>query len=135
MIHIKLNNKTVTALPDQNLLQLAKANGIEIPSMCFVEGMPHFTSCMICLVKDKQTGKLLPSCSLQPVDGLDNIILLLNLIDGKFIFRYELGSPVFSIPAITPGRIYPGAMVGSVYCLELRNLDNFALHKNITLQK
>ncbi|MEA3446346.1 MAG: 2Fe-2S iron-sulfur cluster-binding protein [Bacteroidota bacterium] len=73
MIKIKINNKEVTASPGKNMLQVARAEGIEIPSMCFYEGMPHFTSCMICLVKNRQSGKLFPSCSVKPVDGMDII--------------------------------------------------------------
>ncbi|MCF8371838.1 MAG: FAD-dependent oxidoreductase [Bacteroidales bacterium] len=71
MIHFKLNNKTTTAKPGQSLLQVARVNGIDIPAMCFYEGMPHFTSCMICLMKDRQNGKLIPSCSVKPTEGMD----------------------------------------------------------------
>lgn len=73
MIHFKLNNKHTSAQLGQNLLQVARAEGIEIPSMCFYEGMTHFTSCMICLVKDRQNGKLIPSCSVKPTAGMDII--------------------------------------------------------------
>ena len=70
-IHIKINNKTIPAQPGQNILQVAKSAGIDIPSMCYHEGLPHFTSCMVCLVKDRATGKLLPSCSVKPAEGMD----------------------------------------------------------------
>ena len=37
--------------------------GIDIPALCYREGLDHFTSCMMCVVKDKKTGRTLPSCS------------------------------------------------------------------------
>jgi outer membrane protein assembly factor BamB len=45
-------------------------------------------------------------------------ILYLNIKDGKIISSFELGSPVLSNPAVTPDRMYLGAMDGNVYCLE-----------------
>lgn len=49
----------------------ARMHGIDVPSMCYREGKPHFSSCMICMVKDKKTGKLFPSCSLKALEGMD----------------------------------------------------------------
>ena len=45
-------------------------------------------------------------------------ISILNLKDGSLLGEYELGSPVFSNPAILPSKFYFGAMDGSLYCLE-----------------
>ena len=41
--------------------------------MCYLEGTEHFTSCMVCLVKDAHTGRLFASCSV-PVSEGQNII-------------------------------------------------------------
>ncbi len=71
MINFKINSIEVTAQDNQNILQVARQAGIEIPSMCFYEGFPHFTSCMICLVKNTNTGELIPACSVKPVVGME----------------------------------------------------------------
>jgi len=41
--------------------------------MCHLENAEHFTSCMVCVVKDRHSGKILPSCSLQAEEGMDII--------------------------------------------------------------
>ena len=33
--------------------------------------IPHYSSCMVCMVKDKRTGNFLPSCSALVQDGMD----------------------------------------------------------------
>ncbi|HOI50680.1 MAG TPA: FAD-dependent oxidoreductase, partial [Prolixibacteraceae bacterium] len=46
-----------------------RQQGIDIPALCYLDGMEHFTSCMLCLVKDR--GRLFPSCSVAAVSGMD----------------------------------------------------------------
>ena len=49
----------------------AKQVGVDIPVMCYKEGHDYFTSCMICEVKDKATGRVYPACSAPVVDGME----------------------------------------------------------------
>lgn len=56
-----------------SLLEAAIINGFEVPSMCNNGELAHFTSCMVCLVKDRSTGRLLPSCSVKVQAGMDVI--------------------------------------------------------------
>ena len=46
-------------------------SGIHVPNLCWHDELDHFTSCMLCLVKDQKTGKLFPSCSVQATDGME----------------------------------------------------------------
>ena len=57
----------------ETILQIAKRNGIEIPSLCFDERFAPYTSCFICIVMDKKTGRFIPSCSVKASDGMDVI--------------------------------------------------------------
>ena len=52
-------------------MKAAQAMGIDVPNMCWHDELEHFTSCMLCLVKDKSNGKLFPSCSVKATEGLD----------------------------------------------------------------
>jgi len=70
MINIKINNKEVTVEHGTSILQAANSIGCEIPTMCYDENLPHFTSCMLCVVEDEKTGRLLPSCSYQCHSGM-----------------------------------------------------------------
>src|SRR5690606_6148637 len=75
MIKLKINHTEIAVEPGSTILQAAQKMGIEIPTMCHNEEVEHFTSCMICLVKNQQNGKLVPSCSLQVHEGMDIITL------------------------------------------------------------
>ena len=68
---ITINNQYVDIQPGDTLLQAARRLGLDIPTMCYYDGYPHNTSCMICVVEDKETGKLLPSCSAPARAGME----------------------------------------------------------------
>ena len=73
MIKLKINNQATEVSEGVTLLQAARDLGFDIPTMCHLEGTEHFTSCMICLVKDANTGKLMASCSMPAMEGMDII--------------------------------------------------------------
>jgi len=39
--------------------------------MCFMEGYSNSPSCMVCLVKDKNSSKLFPSCAMPVIEGME----------------------------------------------------------------
>lgn len=58
------------SVPDgATLLDAARTLGIAIPTLCFREELPHHTSCMVCLVEDERSGRLVPACATQASDG------------------------------------------------------------------
>jgi ferredoxin len=73
MIKLKINNKVVEVKEGTTILQAARSQGINIPSMCFLEGQSNHPSCMICVVKNQQTKKLLPSCATLASENMDII--------------------------------------------------------------
>jgi ferredoxin len=73
MIKIKINSKEFITEEGTSVLKAARKAGIQIPALCYFEGIEPFTSCMICLVKDTKTGSLFPSCSHQVYEGMEII--------------------------------------------------------------
>ena len=69
MVKLTINNRNVEVEAGTTVWQAAQSIGIEIPTMCFLEGTDHFTSCMICLVKDAKNGRFFASCSTPVSDG------------------------------------------------------------------
>lgn len=51
------------------ILEVAHSAGIEIPTLCYQEGCPPSTSCLVCVVR-LDSGKLVPSCATKATDGL-----------------------------------------------------------------
>ena len=73
MIKLTIDNLTIEVQPGTSVWQAAQSIGIDIPTMCYLEGTEHFTSCMICLVKDAKNGRLFASCSTPVFEGQDII--------------------------------------------------------------
>ncbi len=73
MIHLKINNLDLKVPEGTSVLEAAKTVDIIIPSMCYLQGYGNHPSCMVCLVKDKKTGNLHPSCALKVAEGMEII--------------------------------------------------------------
>ncbi|MCB0547117.1 MAG: (2Fe-2S)-binding protein [Phaeodactylibacter sp.] len=73
MIRFKVNEKEVEVAEGAYLFKALQALGHDIPHLCYYEGLEHYTSCMLCLVKDARTGTLIPSCSLKVQPGMEII--------------------------------------------------------------
>jgi len=67
----KIDQHEIETDEDLTIWQAAAKLGIDIPALCYKEGHEHFTSCMMCVVKDKTSGKTLPSCSARVADGME----------------------------------------------------------------
>ena len=53
------------------VLDAARKLGIEIPTLCFLDGRAALTSCMVCVVKVKALPWLVPACAYKVEDGLE----------------------------------------------------------------
>ncbi len=70
MISAQINQTPIEVPEGTTLLQAARQLDIDIPTLCYLEGLPHFTSCMLCLVKDVESDKLVASCSMPVAEGM-----------------------------------------------------------------
>lgn len=64
-----IDGKPMVAENGETILQVAKKNGISIPTLCHNEKISKTTSCFVCVVKDTKTGRFIPSCSFKPNPG------------------------------------------------------------------
>jgi ferredoxin len=65
-VAITIDGREVQVAPGTSVLQAARALGLDIPTLCYLEKCGPLNSCLVCLVKIN--GKLVPSCgtSVQP---------------------------------------------------------------------
>lgn len=70
MPQITINQKIIEVPENTTILTAAESLGFKIPTMCFLKGLKPFTSCMICLVEETKSGKLLPACSALAMNGM-----------------------------------------------------------------
>ena len=54
---------------ERNVLEVARKNGIDIPSLCYCENLSIYGGCRICMVENERGG-MDAACSMQPKDGL-----------------------------------------------------------------
>jgi len=66
-------------------MKAAELAGERIPSLCWHEELEHFTSCMVCLVKNVATGKLIPSCSRMVQEGMEIVTEDEEVLEGRRI--------------------------------------------------
>jgi predicted molibdopterin-dependent oxidoreductase YjgC len=71
MISIKINNIEVNVPEDITVLKAARNAGINIPTLCHRDGLDHYSSCMVCMVRDRKTNRFIPSCSSLVTGGMD----------------------------------------------------------------
>ena len=67
---ITINNKLVECAPGTTVLQAARTLDIEVPTLCYWEGVRPMNSCMLCVVRNTKTGQLIPSCSSVVQEGM-----------------------------------------------------------------
>ena len=70
-IMLTINGKLCKGQKGQTILQVAEANGIDIPTLCHNENVKHYGACGICVVEAKNSPKLMRSCSTLAADGMD----------------------------------------------------------------
>lgn len=69
-IKLTINGTEVTASLGDTLLDVAKANGIEIPTLCHHESVKVYGACSLCLVEAEGMPKLMRACSTKATDGM-----------------------------------------------------------------
>ncbi|MCD4699303.1 MAG: (2Fe-2S)-binding protein [Phycisphaerae bacterium] len=70
MHHLTIDNQTVNVPPGGTVLDAARKLRIDIPTMCFLEGIGPKVSCMVCVVRVEGVGGLVPSCATPAEDGM-----------------------------------------------------------------
>jgi NADH dehydrogenase/NADH:ubiquinone oxidoreductase subunit G len=72
MINLKINNVDVKAEKGWTILETAKFYGLEIPTLCYNEGLSNYGGCRLCLVEigEKPNTKMVSSCTYPVSEGL-----------------------------------------------------------------
>jgi bidirectional [NiFe] hydrogenase diaphorase subunit len=68
-----IDDKNVSARAGQSILEVARENGIEIPTLCHLEGLSDVGACRICVVEIKGSPKLFPACVTSIYEGMEVI--------------------------------------------------------------
>lgn len=67
---LTIDGRTVTVPDGATILQAARAAGIEIPTLCYREGLEPQTACMVCVVRVDGSERFAPSCATVVREGM-----------------------------------------------------------------
>jgi len=71
MVTFTLNGQAVSAPEGETLLTIARQRGVDIPRLCYMDGMRPDGNCRTCMVEIKGERVLAPSCCRHPADGME----------------------------------------------------------------
>jgi bidirectional [NiFe] hydrogenase diaphorase subunit len=66
-----IDEQEVSARAGQTILEVARENDINIPTLCNLEGLSNVGACRLCLVEIKGSNKLLPACVANIHEGME----------------------------------------------------------------
>jgi NADH-quinone oxidoreductase subunit G/NADP-reducing hydrogenase subunit HndD len=89
MINLKINAKPIQAAEGTTIIDAAKANNINIPNLCYLQGVHKFGTCRICVVEVKGAKTLQASCMTEVVEGMEVFTNTLRVRNARKVL-YEL---------------------------------------------
>ena len=68
---LSIDGREVGAREDQTILEVARENEIDIPTLCCLRGLSSVGACRLCLVEVKGVARLLPACVTRVSEGME----------------------------------------------------------------
>lgn len=69
-ITLTINEKQVKGKEGDTVLEICQANGIDVPTLCHLEGLSDVGACRLCMVEIEGERRPVPSCTYPARDGL-----------------------------------------------------------------
>ena len=69
-ITLIMNEQMITARQGQTLLEVAREHGVDIPTLCNIEGLEPLGGCRLCLVELQGTPRPVPACMTKAQEGM-----------------------------------------------------------------
>ncbi|HEY51592.1 MAG TPA: 2Fe-2S iron-sulfur cluster binding domain-containing protein [Dehalococcoidia bacterium] len=69
-INLTINGKEVTGRPGMTILEVARDNGIDIPTLCYIQDLPPIGACRLCVVEVEGSRTLVGSCHTPVAEGM-----------------------------------------------------------------
>jgi len=81
--YIEVNGAQVEAQSGETVLDTLKRSGIKVPTLCHMKNFLPTGTCRICVVEDKVSGKLVPSCSFPVQQGMKILTHSSRVIESR----------------------------------------------------
>ncbi|MBK1702358.1 bidirectional hydrogenase complex protein HoxU [Thiococcus pfennigii] len=70
VVTFQIDGRDYSAREDETIIEVARENGIPIPSLCYLEGLSTWGACRLCLVELAGSPRLVAACATQVAEGL-----------------------------------------------------------------
>jgi bidirectional [NiFe] hydrogenase diaphorase subunit len=70
-VTLRINGAEVSVPEGTTILKAAALNGVDIPTLCELEGLTPYGGCRLCLVEVSGTTKLFPACTTPVGQGME----------------------------------------------------------------
>ena len=70
VVTLTINGKLVSAAANESILHAARAASIDIPTLCYVDGLSAHGGCRMCLVEIGGSSRLQPACFMNVTEGM-----------------------------------------------------------------
>ena len=68
---LTIDGKLVGAHENQTVLEAARDAGIDMPTLCHLEGVSDIGACRLCLVEITGSNRLQPACAMKVAEGME----------------------------------------------------------------
>ena len=133
MINLTINGKAIQAPEGATILEAARANGIDIPTLCYDKAVEIYGACGLCVIEAEGIPKLLRSCSAKVSEGMvihtesERVVqsrkiameLLMSAHDGDCVAPCQL-----NCPAHTDCQGYVGLIANGAYDAAVKLIKN-----------
>jgi iron-only hydrogenase group A len=83
MIQFEVDGRTIEAREGETLLSALKREGIQVPTLCFLEGLIPSGACRVCLVELEGAPNFVPACSYPAAPGMKIKTRTPKLLDAR----------------------------------------------------
>ena len=70
VVTLQIDEQDVSAREDESIIDVAREHGIEIPSLCYLDGLSVWGACRLCLVQLEGNPRLVAACSTKVAEGM-----------------------------------------------------------------
>src|ERR1041385_4203308 len=70
MVKLTIDGKAISVPKGTTVYQACKQLGIEIPIFCYLDRLPPFGACRVCMVEVEKMNKPQTSCTLEAKEGM-----------------------------------------------------------------
>ena len=83
MVNLTIDGKAVTVEEGTTILTAARANGILVPSLCYLKEINEVAACRICVVEVAGCERLVAACNTPVAEGMEVLTRTKRVLDAR----------------------------------------------------